>query len=48
MTYKKKMIFIKIILFILFIIFSFNLSAGCDDPPANEVDWTNCNFMETS
>ena len=20
--------------------------AGCDDQPSNEVDWTNCNFVE--
>ena len=26
--------------------FTFNVYASCDDQPANEVDWTNCNFIE--
>ena len=25
---------------------SFNVYAACDDQPVNEVDWTNCNFIE--
>ena len=28
------------------ILFSLSAYAGCDDPPSNEVDWTNCNFVE--
>ena len=28
------------------ILFSVNVYAACDAPPANEVDWTNCNFIE--
>ena len=31
---------------ILFYFFSFTVYAGCDDQPSNEVDWTNCNFIE--
>ena len=30
----------------LTLLFSFNVYAACDDQPANEVDWTNCNFIE--
>ena len=26
--------------------FSSKAYSGCDDQPANEVDWTNCNFVE--
>ena len=33
-----------IIIFMLFVIdYAY---AGCDDQPSNEVDWTNCNFIE--
>ena len=29
------------------LLFFTNLAyAGCDDQPSNEVDWTNCNFVE--
>ena len=29
------------------LLFFANLAyAGCDDQPSNEVDWTNCNFVE--
>ena len=31
---------------VLFYFFSFTVYAGCDDQPSNEVDWTNCNFIE--
>ena len=27
-------------------LFSFDVYAACDDQPVNEVDWTNCNFIE--
>ena len=30
----------------LLLIFSNLVYAGCGDQPANEVDWTNCNFVE--
>jgi len=35
-------------LFILFVLIFYSsfLSAACDDQPSNEVDWTNCNFVE--
>ena len=36
----------KKILFILFILISTKLYAECSDQPSNEVDWTNCNFIE--
>ena len=36
--------------FLIFFIFSFlsslSVFAACSDQPANEVDWTNCNFVE--
>ena len=36
----------KLIL-VTFILFYTNFAyAGCDDQPSNEVDWTNCNFVE--
>ena len=34
----------KFIVFLFFV--SFKVYATCDDQPANEVDWTNCNFIE--
>ena len=40
----KKIIFI----FAIFAIFiNSNLYAECTDQPSNEVDWTNCNFIES-
>ena len=30
----------------IFFLFSLNVYAACDDQPAKEVDWTNCNFIE--
>ena len=36
----------NIIKFLTVFLFSFNVYAACDDQPANEVDWTNCNFVE--
>ena len=41
---NRRMIF-NIFIF-LTALFSFNVYAACDDQPANEVDWTNCNFIE--
>ena len=38
--------FIKITLFISLILIAFNSYAECNDPPSNDVDWTNCNFIE--
>ena len=38
-------IFIKTLLYFLYLA-SFNLYAACEDQPTNEVDWSNCNFME--
>ena len=35
-----------IILFFFFLIINSKLYAGCEDLPSNEVDWTNCNFIE--
>ena len=36
----------KLIIFFTFFFVSANLFAACDDQPANEVDWSNCNFVE--
>ena len=33
-------------LFIIIIFFTNAVYAACDDQPSNEVDWTNCNFVE--
>ena len=35
-----------ILILIGILIFSSKIFAGCDDQPKNEVDWTNCNFVE--
>ena len=37
---------IKFVLFLFSIFFSGIIYAACSDQPANEVDWTNCNFVE--
>ena len=34
-----------VILILILLLPSF-VYAGCDDQPSNEVDWTNCNFVE--
>ena len=31
----------------MYFIFYSEVFAGCSDQPANEVDWTNCNFVES-
>ena len=36
----------KLIIFILFLLIPNLVHAGCEDQPSNEVDWTNCNFVE--
>jgi Pentapeptide repeats (8 copies). len=36
----------KLFLATVVIFFSSCVYAGCDDQPSNEVDWTNCNFVE--
>ena len=36
----------KLIIFILFLLIPNLAHAGCEDQPSNEVDWTNCNFVE--
>ena len=36
----------RLLAFIIFAMLSYNVYAGCDDQPSNEVDWTNCNFVE--
>ena len=46
MNYLLNRIMISKIIIFLTILFSFNVYAACDDQPANEVDWTNCNFIE--
>ena len=46
MNYLLKRTMISKIIILLTILFSFNVYAACDDQPANEVDWTNCNFIE--
>ena len=35
----------KISILILFL-YAATINAACDDPPKNEVDWSNCNFVE--
>ena len=35
-----------LILFVLSFFSSYSVLAACGDQPANEVDWTNCNFVE--
>ena len=35
-----------IIIFFLTSFVSFNVIAACDEQPKNEVDWSNCNFVE--
>ena len=34
------------IIFLSIIIFTSYVNAACEDVPANEVDWTNCNFID--
>mgnify|MGYP001234197272 FL=1 len=34
------------IVFIISFFSSLSVFAACEDQPANEVDWTNCNFIE--
>ena len=34
-------------IFLLTFLTSFNSFAACNDQPTNEVDWTNCNFVES-
>ena len=46
MNYLLKRTMISNIFIFLTLLFSFNVYAACDDQPANEVDWTNCNFIE--
>ena len=36
----------RFIFFTIFLILSNLVYAGCEDQPSNEVDWTNCNFVE--
>ena len=36
----------KIVILILFLFPPTAVFAACSDQPANEVDWTNCNFVE--
>ena len=36
----------KLIIFVIFLLTSNLVYAGCEDQPSNEVDWTNCNFVE--
>ena len=36
----------KLVLTTLILFFTTFAYAGCDDQPSNEVDWTNCNFVE--
>ena len=36
----------KIVFLIIFILFSSNVSAGCDDPIGDGVDYTNCRFSD--
>jgi len=35
-----------LILFVFSLFSSYSVFAACSDQPANEVDWTNCNFVE--
>ena len=42
MNHLKKILILILILFL----YGRAINAACDDPPKNEVDWTNCNFME--
>ena len=46
MNYLLKRTMISKIIILLTVLFSFNVFAACDDQPSNEVDWTNCNFIE--
>ena len=36
----------RLIILLLFLLLPGFCYAGCDDQPSNEVDWTNCNFVE--
>ena len=36
----------KIFIFLIAIFISSKSYAACDDQPSNDVDWTNCNFVE--
>ena len=36
----------KLIIFIISLLVPNLVYAGCEDQPSNEVDWTNCNFVE--
>ncbi len=38
--------YMKLTIFITILFLSGMVRAGCDDQPSNEVDWTNCNFVE--
>ena len=35
-----------LIIFVLSFFCTYSVFAACSDQPANEVDWTNCNFVE--
>ena len=37
----------KIIILFIFVLFSFNANAGCDDPIGDGVDYTNCRFSDS-
>ena len=36
----------KIFLFLIIVFITSKSYAACDDQPSNDVDWTNCNFVE--
>ena len=36
----------KLIILVIFLLTPNLVYAGCEDQPSNEVDWTNCNFVE--
>ena len=40
------MYFFRIFILLNIIFFTCSVNAACEDVPANEVDWTNCNFVD--
>ena len=36
----------KIFIFLILLFITSKAYAACDDQPSNDVDWTNCNFVE--
>ena len=38
---------IRLFFLLYFILFSHKVFSACNDQPSNDVDWSNCNFVES-